>query len=258
MKTFALIKYYLYCLGLSALSLSCLTAGASQTTTTSPSKIYTVNFSEEIESKQGLMFENRVIWFSLIKNGVLTLDKELFARDKASKLPSFTEKYPYQEWREENILRLGGKNPLLNSRNNEVLVSNLSSNSIDYFDVITLQPERFLIFDLAPNTTVKVDSQPESASSSTFLAGGKFSGGQAMKRAQADFRIPENSSAPAHICIIITDQEITINSREYEGVFYDTLELTGAMKRMNPENFSPDNLPKPRENRISKSDCRTR
>jgi hypothetical protein len=258
MRIFFTTKFYLCCLGLTTLAMGCLTADASRTTTTSPGKTYTVDFSEEIESKQGLMFENRAIWFSLTKNGVLTLDKELFARDKASKLPGFTEKYPHQEWRAENVLRLGGKATSLNSRNNEVLVSNLSSSSMEYVDVMTLQPERFLIFDLPPNAAVKLESQFEGASSSVFLAGGRSPGGQALKRVQADFQIPESSSSPSRICIIITDQGIGISSKEYEGVFYDTTELTDAMKRMTPENFSPDNLPKPRENRIPRSDCRAR
>jgi hypothetical protein len=235
-----------------------MTEGAAQKDTTSPGGTYTVRFTEDIESKQGLMFENRVIWFSLIKKGTVIMDKELFARDKAYKLPSFIEKYPHQEWKAENILRLGNIPPLPDTMCNEVIVANLTSNAIGYVDVITFQPERFIIFDLQPNSTVKLYSQPENASSLTFLAGGKFSGGQIMNRIQVDFQLPESQSSVARFCITISNQGISITSSEYEGVIYDTTELWEALRKTTPENFSPDSLPKPIEVRVPKSNCEVR
>lgn len=251
------LKFYICYISIAAFSLSCVTAGASQTRITSPNKTYALSFTDDIEANQGLMFENRVIWFSLSKNDVVVLEKELFARDKAYKLPRFTDKYPRQEWKAENVLRLGEHNPLPDSSCNEIIVSNMTSDVITYFDVIILTPERFLIFDLHPGSSIKLYAQPESdlTNGTVIITGGKISGNQNIERKQATFHSQSGLSATTRYCITITDWGIAISSRDYEGVIYDTTQLGEALKKVDPEHFSPDDLPTPKEITIPKKDC---
>lgn len=58
---------------------SCSTVGAFQAQTSSPNGIYTVKFLEGIESQQGLMFDNRVVVFSLSKHGRVILNNRVVA-----------------------------------------------------------------------------------------------------------------------------------------------------------------------------------
>lgn len=240
-------------------SAGCSSVKAFQTNTSSPSGTYTVKFFEHTESQRGLMFDNRVVTFSLLKYSNVVFDQELFSREKADK-PSFAQKYPRQDWKSENILRLGGDS-LPDSNCDEITVSNLTAKEITYFDVITFLPERFIIFDLYPNSTVKLYAKPENdvaISSEAFILSGKFSNGYEIKRKEVTFKLRRDTVATAHFCILITDEGISMTSSEYEGTTYDFTETVKGLKEADPATFSPESIPKPKEIFVHKQECKAR
>lgn len=238
---------------------SCSTVSAFQAQTSSPGGTYTVKFMESTESQQGLMFDNRVVVFSLFKHGRIILENELFTREKVDK-PPFAQKYPRQDWRTENVLRLGG-DTLPDSSCDEIVVSNLTAKEITYFDIITFLPERFIIFDLKPNSTVKLYAHPENnmtISDETFIVGGKFSDRHEIKREEVTFKLRKDTVTTAHFCILITDEGVSMTSTEYQGTIYDMTETVESLRKTEPGKFSPKDIPKPKEILVPPVDCKAR
>lgn len=249
------------CIGLIAPALVCCTnqsaARASQVMTSSPGRTYTVQFEESVESQQGLMFDNRVVKFSLTKHGATVFNQELFSREKVDK-PPFSQKYPRLDWRAENILRLGGDS-LPESSCDEIIVTNLTSKEIAYFDVITFQPERFIIFDLQPKSTVRLYAYPENDATiadQPFLVGGKFSDGQDIKTREVSFSRRANLPTVAHYCISISDEGIFMNSIEYDGMIYDYTGTVEGLRKASPGELSPKEIPVPAKILIPKGNCK--
>jgi len=140
-------------------------------------------------------------------------------------------------------------------------VSNLTAKEITYFDIITFLPERFIIFDLQPNSTVKLYAHPENnvaISDETFIFGGKYADRQEIKRREVTFKLRKDATTTAHFCILITDAGVYMTSTEYEGKRYDLAEMVDGLRKTEFGKFSPRDVPNIKEILVPPGECKAK
>ena len=128
-------------------------------------------------------------------------------------------KYPELNWVSENVFRLGEKNALPELQCDMLFVHNSTEKTVQHLIVEGHYSEAFFVIDLQPGASVTLYAQPqtdkgqdrsEMAAHGQLVDGKKFNG-------YVSFEIRGLYKAPAHYCLTIQDDEVTIRSHEFEG-----------------------------------------
>lgn len=182
--------------------------------TVSPDRTYTVRLKEQrenhiipfsnIDDPPGCPAE-----FSVYKKGQPVIEKMDIGDD--SNL--FDDLYPDHSWVADSILRFGNKDPD-ELGHDEVVVRNNSNQVIAYLQVRTCKWEMFWLFDVQPNSMVKLSACPQIIWLDFY---GKFSGGKNIPFVGMNFKIGSKRRTTGHYLITIADEGTSIDSPDFEG-----------------------------------------
>lgn len=205
-------------IGLQLFAISCLTRSYAFTTT-SPRRTYTVNLTER-QSNSGSKEPYRYsIGLKVMKQEEVVVDEPRFSgRDEFDR--RFGDEYQESEWLSENVLRLGSKQSQTQGTKDIIYVRNGTSQNIAYL-MIKGKSELFLTFDLQPNSDLKLYAMPQTdkdADMSWIGYGGQFSDGRNITTGGMNFDIRGKYNNPAYYCVVINQDQVVINSRDFEGI----------------------------------------
>jgi len=193
--------------------------------TVSPNGIYTVQFQERPRGWPSMTHYD--IYISCFRDGQPLIEDIVLIGPGTFNRKRFRDKYQDVSWESDNILRLGGKDRLPQSQCDVYLISNNTNKVVSYLRVNGKWDERFIVFDLQPQSVIKLYPQPQTDQDADlswvgaevrFADGGKAYGG-------ADFQIRDLYKGPAHYCLSIKEKQILIMSREFEGFTIDMAHL---------------------------------
>jgi len=194
-------------------------------TTTSPNNTYTVQLKEQAAISR-VPFSghgNHAVSLSVLKVGGRTVENEgLYGGDVYD--DRFLDLFPVHDWISESIIRFGKKDTIPQSQHDEVYVANNTNQVITYLTLRAKKDEMILQFDLQPKSVVKLYVEPQSdqrADLSWIWCKGKFVSGQNILETGTNFKIRGKYNGPAHYCVSVKDQQVSIESREFEGYISD-------------------------------------
>ncbi|MCI0561564.1 MAG: hypothetical protein MN733_24005 [Nitrososphaera sp.] len=223
-------------------------------TTISPSQKYKVRLDEKVVTKNYLSFGYEV-YLSVLKE-----DKQIVDGLQLSRSHEFdrrlAEKYHYNSWEADNVVRLSDRELEPISECDTVLVHNNANKTISFLQISGKGYEMFLIFDLQPGYKVKLYITPQTRRGedhSWIGATGRFDDGSITSGGNS-FRSKTGYSSPIHYCMTIIEGLIHIESQELEG---STIEIKGAKINTANANASPtlskDTIPGSRKASIPKN-----
>lgn len=128
----------------------------------------------------------------------------------------FKELYPNQRWLSESILALGQEANFSSPQQGVLSITNESKNVIPYLYVRAGKYYVFLIFDLQPDSVVKL---PVHLQYWERVIGceGKFDDGAQISFNEVNFSAKDKTTASARYCAIITKSNVAISSGDFEG-----------------------------------------
>lgn len=183
-------------------------------TSASPSNIYSVGLQGDHSNANS---PNKVL-FTVEREGKVLLENEGLYDDSAP----FLQMYPTHLWVMENVLWFGGHDLTPSAKRDEVSVVNETNKVISYLSVDA--SDMFLLLEVQPRSLTRLLTRPQTdqtADISWVSCFGKFADGR-DKGGGRNFSIRGKYVSPAHYCIVIREEEVVIQSREFEGFEIDS------------------------------------
>lgn len=157
------------------------------------------------------------VYFSLYSEASTMFENRLFF-ESGSWDKSFHEKYPDLRWVANNVFRLGEKIEPDKSLYDEVTINNYTDKAVFLLSIKGKGYEEFLIINLLPHSTVNIYTQTQTDSDSSWIAARAEFDNNKIVSSGMNFRIKGQYRGMMHYCVSITDQEIIVQSQEFEGV----------------------------------------
>jgi hypothetical protein len=133
----------------------------------------------------------------------------------------FSELFPEHSWVSSSILRFGRKDSLPPSQHDEVIVANETDQTLTYLRLNAGKYEIFLLFEVAPKSSLILNVQPQSdegADSSYIGSKGRFDDGKSLAEAGGNFAVRGRYRGRAHYTVKITNKGFLIGSQEFEAL----------------------------------------
>lgn len=125
----------------------------------------------------------------------------------------FLDAFPEQEWVGESSIRFGDPPDPTDRVFDELTVSNISNQMVRRFRLDVAKFEKFLVFDLAPGSSVKLRAFPQSRRMSDFCGFNFYAKFNSSELAGAGaFDPPAGIRGGGHFVIEVSDTEIKISS----------------------------------------------
>ena len=178
--------------------------------TISPNETYMVELTGDLEP--GLIqIDEQVVSFNLYKSGVrVASNVQMTSFDFYEH--GFLSQYPNYEWVNNNLLRFIDDNSP--EPKDSLLVSNRTESTILYLNISQL--DLYLIFDIQPNSSVKI-KVPRYKWQSWVSVSGQFANGESIQFTGLNFFHQDKFDKPLHYCVSVTDNGVILNSLEVEG-----------------------------------------
>lgn len=190
--------------------------------TTSPNKTYTIELTGD-KGRGGILFYSTVR-FNALRNGQ-TIVKGAHAHSGDFMDISFELAYPEHEWVSDNIARFWRTPNVPESNFDQLVVSNNSGKAIKFLKIYAM--DMFLIFDMQPNSTLKISASHQSWAS-WIKSEGEFIDGQPISGNGVNFLLKNGLDKPFRYCISISENGLKIENARAEG--YDR---NGSSERPN-------------------------
>jgi hypothetical protein len=187
--------------------------------TESPQKTYAVTLSGQSGPPDTLQTELKYtqheVKASASKNGVPVFDNlSMYSGDGYDE--GFKALYPDHRWLSDTELEFGQSGNFTQSQQDEIYISNQTQKSISHLYVRAGKSYIFLLFDLQPNSTRKLNAHLEYWER-VIGAKGKFIDGGDIPYTDVGFSSENKNATQAHYCMIIKDTGLQIVSREFDG-----------------------------------------
>lgn len=128
----------------------------------------------------------------------------------------FKALYPDYRWLSDSVLEFGQNKNFSQPQQAEVYILNQTQKTIPYLYVSAGKYYIFLLFDLPPGSTTKLLLNLQFWER-VIGCEGKFDDNTNIPFRNVSFSSKDETSADAHYCISISDSDIRIESREFEG-----------------------------------------
>ena len=182
----------------------------------SPTGKYRFQFST-IPKKGSISLISQDIYFSLYSEAGTMFENRLFF-ESGSWDKSFKEKYPDLRWVATNVFRLGEKIEPGKSLQDEITIRNDTNNAVSLLSIKGKGYEEFLVINLLPRSTIQLHPQTQTDSDSSWIAARAEFDNSKIVSSGMNFRIRGQYKGMMHYCVSITDQEIIVQSQEFEGI----------------------------------------
>lgn len=193
-------------------------------TTVSPNRTYTVQLKEQVQSALPLFEGNSTHWIRMnVIKGSQTIIKDvgLYGGDKYD--DRFAELFAEHNWISDSILWFSNRDFIPQSQHDEVTISNETNKVITYFRLVVEKNEMFLLFDIQPKPAriLSVHPQTDRGRDYSWISGTGKTDDKDIAEYGVNFEVRDRYKNPAHYCIKIKDEGLTITSKEFEGYTYD-------------------------------------
>jgi len=188
--------------------------GRFELSTSSPTGTYQVH-CKEVDIQDA---EHHEVRFDVFKGRSPLIQKEVLYEggrydDKFSKL------FPEHSWPSASVLRFGRKDRLPEYQHDEVTVANETDRTVAYLRLNAGKYEAFLVFELLPKSSVTLNVQPQTddgRDASYIGCKGRLDNGNPIAESAGNFRVRGKYRGRAHYAVNITDQGVSIKSKEFE------------------------------------------
>ena len=194
-------------------------------TTSSPNKTYTVELTGD-KGRGGLIISS-VVGYRVFKDSKLVA-KNWWIHSGDWMDVSFELAYPEHAWISENVLRFW-RNPHIPEEKDKfdiLLISNDTDKTIKHLEVKAR--DMFLVFDLQPNSTLRLVSTHQSWSYGIWI-GGEFEDGQNIEYGSG-FTYRDKLNKPLRHCLSVNYDYVKIESPQMDENGYnedfDKLKIT--------------------------------
>jgi hypothetical protein len=181
-------------------------------TTSSPNKTYTVELTGD-KSRGGFIIPS-VVGYRVFKEGQI-IAKNSWVHSGDWMDISFELAYPEHAWVSENVLRFW-RNPHKPEEKDKfdiLLISNNTDKTIKYLEVKAR--DMFLVFDLQPNSTLRISSTHQSWSGGVWI-GGEFEDGRNIEY-RTDFTHRDKLNKPLRHCLSVNYSYVKMESPQMDG-----------------------------------------
>ena len=188
-----------------------------QIDTRSPAGNYRVHIQGQTEPPSRWYYKHgdHRVEFSVFKQGQASISNEpLYEGDEYDDV--FLDLYSPCSWFSESVLRCGQGDLAGTAQHDEIKVTNNGKQVVDYLRVNLDGFQMFIVLDLGPSQQTVLLTLPQTEiyrDSSAMTYWGKRSGQTIQGGAAFDIRGKYKS--PAHYLINLTDEGVTITSREF-------------------------------------------
>ena len=184
--------------------------------TKSPDSAYRLHFKERIGFPRPTRHE---IQFDLFKEQTRILkDEQLYEGGVYDS--RFSELYPEHLWVSPSALRFGSKDNLPKSQHDELVVENATDRTITYLRVNAGKYETFLLLELKAGSfvTLEVEAQTDKGQDLSYIGcKGRFADGTPIGEEAGNFLVKGKYRNPAHYSLRISDNGVSITSKEFES-----------------------------------------
>lgn len=186
-------------------------------TSMSPQGKYAINLERRRHEPYGKDWETWKAFLSFTNDGQQILKEVEVASGDASSGRMLPD-HPQLAWLYENTFRLSEHASLPESESDVLLIRNDSAHTISYLSVSGGMDEWFFILNLQPRSSVKLLALPQwkQGDLSWVSAKGRF-GDDIPTYGGQNFKIAASEKGPGHYCLTVRDDEMVIQSREFEG-----------------------------------------
>ncbi len=181
-------------------------------TTSSPNKTYTVELTGD-KGRGGLIIPS-VVGYKVFKDSQI-MAKNSWVHSGDWMDISFELAYPENAWVSENVLRFW-RNPHMPAEKDKfdvLLISNDTDKTIKYLEVKAR--DMFLIFDLQPNSTLKLSSTHQSWSYGIWIEG-EFEDGRNFEYGTG-FTHRDKLNKPLRHCLSVNYSFVKMESPQMDG-----------------------------------------
>jgi hypothetical protein len=196
---------------------SCSIFSPTELITSSPDKVYKVHLMEMEES--GTDYQ---VKFSVEKQGRMLIEDKIFHSDSGKFISSGLK----TNWLSNNVLALRYLDS--SEKPDEISVENQTDKVIRYLKITAR--DRFLILELQAHSKTQLSAYPQTDKTAdiSWIGGvGMYDDGQMLPAWGMNFRIRGKYISPAHYCVLIKENEVLVQSKDFEG-FLDKIEVPEA------------------------------
>ena len=190
---------------------SCSFSSPTELTTSSPNKLYKVHMKEKEESGT-----DYIVKFSVEKQGRMLIEDKIFHRDSGEFIGTGLK----TNWLSENVLTFGWLNS--SEQPDEISVVNQTDKVIRYLKVTA--GDRFLLLELQPYSKTQLLAYPQTDKTAdiSWIGGiGMYDDGQMIPAWGMNFRIRGKYISPARYCVLIKENEVVVQSKDFEGFLHN-------------------------------------
>lgn len=181
--------------------------------TSSPNETYTVELTGDKSRPSFLAIEHEVD-FNVLKNGNRFIENARAHSGDWMDI-SFELAYPEHAWINENVLRFW-RNPERPDKAayDTMLIFNETGKTIRYFRINS--KDMFLVFDMQPNSTIKLSPSSQSGLS-WVTCEGEFEDGQHITCNGVNFSHEDKENEPLKYCVSVDYSRVKIESSQSSG-----------------------------------------